>query len=187
MEFHISRRARRRYQFEDSLFTFNGSVIFANYHASRVFAQRMNEKRDLTSHPELAVRSGQINAMGLIDEILHYVISLYRTQKVPSLYHDLEMFLEKQVGRRKLAAALRAFTREFPPPAVFRGQMSVDEYLAGENDGLDNKASALEEMLILWLTNHNPACAPYDELFSDGKLAESSAYEAIITGMRSFF
>ena len=187
MEFHISRRARRRYQFEDSLFTFNGSVIFANFHASRVFAQRMNEKRDLASHPELTVRSGQINAMGLIDEILHFIISLYRAQKVPSLYQDLEMFLEKRVGRRKLTAALRAFTREFPPPAVYQGRMSVDEYLNGENDGLANKASALEEMLMLWLTNRNPACEPYDELFSDAKLTESSAYDEIVTGMRSCF
>lgn len=187
MEFHISRQARRRYQFEESLFSFNGNVIIANFHAARVFAQRMNEKRDLASHPEQAVRSGQVNAMGLIDEILHYIISLYRTQKVPSLYQDLEVYLENQVGRRKLTAALRAFTREFPPPAVYQNRISVDEYLDGENDGLANKASALEEMLMLWLTNHNPACNPYDELFSDKKLAESSAYAAITAGMRAFF
>ena len=67
MEFHVSRQARKRYKFEDSLFSFNGNVIFANFHAARIFAQRMNEKRDLVLHPELTVRAGQINAMGLID------------------------------------------------------------------------------------------------------------------------
>jgi len=187
MEFHISRRARRRYQFEKSLFTFNGSVIFANFHAARVFAQRMNEQRDLVSHPELAIRCGQINAMGLIDEILHYIIFLYRAQKSPSLYQDLEIYLEQQVGRRRLNAALRAFIREFPPAAVYQGRMSVDEYLAGENDGIANKASTLEEMLMLWLTNRNPACDPYKELFSDEKLADTSAYLPIIVSMQAFF
>ena len=47
MEFHISRHTRRRYKFDDSLFSFNGHAIFANFHAARVFTQRMNEKRDL--------------------------------------------------------------------------------------------------------------------------------------------
>ena len=187
MEFHISRQARRRYQFENSLFTFNGNAIFANFHAARVFAQRMNEKRDLVNHPELAVRSGQINAMGLIDEIFHFVVSLYRSQKSPALYQDLYTFLERQVGRRRLDATLRAFTREFPPPAVFRGMISVDDYLAGEQNGISNRAGTLEEMLILWLTNRNPACEPYSELFSDTRLAQASAYEQIIAGVHAFF
>src|SRR5512133_2559108 len=73
MEFHVSRQARDRYQFDLALFSLSGNVIFANFHAARVFAQKMNSKRDLVNFPEQGVRAGQINAMGLIDEILHYV------------------------------------------------------------------------------------------------------------------
>ena len=72
MEFHISRRARDQYEFDQSLFSLSGNVIFANFYAARSFAQKMNNKRDLLRFPENAVRAGQINAMGLIDEILHY-------------------------------------------------------------------------------------------------------------------
>ena len=72
MEFHVSRRARDRYQFDESLFSINGNVIFANFHAARLFAQKINDKRDLARYPEQAVMAGQINAMGLIDEILHF-------------------------------------------------------------------------------------------------------------------
>ena len=74
MEFHISRLARDRYQFDQSLFALNGNVVFANFHAARVFAQKLNERRDLIAFPEQAVQSGQINAMGIIDEILHMVM-----------------------------------------------------------------------------------------------------------------
>ena len=56
MEFHVSREARDRYRFDESLFTLTGNVIFANFHAARVFAQRMNERRDLVSFPEQAVK-----------------------------------------------------------------------------------------------------------------------------------
>src|SRR5260370_21222173 len=81
MEFHISRAARDRYQFDETLFALSGNVVFANFHAARVFAQKMNDRRDLLHFPEQTVRAGHVNAMGLIDEILHYVVGLYREQK----------------------------------------------------------------------------------------------------------
>ena len=83
MEFHISRRARDKYQFDEDLFAYDGNVIFANFHAARRFVQKINSQRDLTSYPEQAVKTSQVNAMGLIDEIFHHVFKLYREQKNP--------------------------------------------------------------------------------------------------------
>ena len=82
MEFHISRQARDHYQFDAMLFSISGNVIFANFHAARVFAQKVNEARDLASFPEQTVKAGQLNAMGMIDEILHYVVGSYRQHQV---------------------------------------------------------------------------------------------------------
>ena len=62
-EFHVSRRARDYYGFDEALFAFNGNVIFANFYAARTFAQRINEKPP----PDQPVRAAQINALGLID------------------------------------------------------------------------------------------------------------------------
>ena len=73
MEFHIARQTRDRYQFDDVLFSLTGNVIFANFHAARVFAQKMNQKRNLVNFPEQAVRAAHVNAMGLVDEILLYL------------------------------------------------------------------------------------------------------------------
>ena len=61
MEFHVSRHARDYYHFDQSLFEFNGNVIFANFHAARSFAQKMNQNRDLIHNPEQAVKSSEIN------------------------------------------------------------------------------------------------------------------------------
>jgi glycosidase len=187
MEFHVSRQARKRYKLDDSLFSFNGNVIFANFHAARVFAQKMNEKRDLALHPELSVRAGQINAMGLIDEILHLVISLYRTQKLPTLYSDMEKSLVGKLGIRKLNAVLRAFTRDFPPQVVFLKQLSVDEYLEGETNGISNRYSAIEEILMLWLANQNSAYRPFSELFNDSIMFEKTAYADLVEALDEFF
>src|SRR5512138_2252891 len=101
-EFHISRQARDRYQFDQSLFNLQGNVIFANFHASRQFAQKMNQARDLVSYPERAVRAGQINAMGLIDEILHHVVSLYRKERNSESMGQALDWLETRIGKREV-------------------------------------------------------------------------------------
>jgi hypothetical protein len=98
-EFHISRKARDLYQFDQILFATHGNVIFANFRAALVFAQKMNAKRDLVRFPEQAVKAGQINAMGLIDEILHYVVGQYRDQKNPEAMAEALGWLDAKLGR----------------------------------------------------------------------------------------
>ena len=49
MEFHISRQTRDRYSFDHSLYAYSGNVIFANFHAARLFAQKINQTRDLAN------------------------------------------------------------------------------------------------------------------------------------------
>src|SRR5512139_3091442 len=102
MEFHVSRQARDRYQFDQSLFSLNGNVIFANFHAARVFAQKMNDKRDLITFPEQAIRAGQINAMGIIDEILHLVMQGYRQERNPQVNARALDWLADKIGKAAL-------------------------------------------------------------------------------------
>jgi hypothetical protein len=187
MEFHISRKARDRYRFDQSLFALTGNVILANFRAARAFAQKMNARRDLVSHPERAVRAGQINAMGLIDEILHYVVGLYRRQENPRVIREALDWLDEGLGQTSVDAALRRFAEEFPPLTVYRGEIALDDYLEGTIDGVPCRQIVLEEMLMLWLANVNPAFGPFAELFDDAALEENTAYEDIISGLQAFF
>ena len=75
--------SRDFYQFDDDLFSLRGTVVVANFRSARLFAQQMNEKRDLVHFPEKAVKASQINAMALIHEILHMMIVVYRQQTNP--------------------------------------------------------------------------------------------------------
>ena len=186
MEFHISRQARRRYRFEDSLFSYSGHVIFANFHAARVFAGRMNERRQGAGALP-GISAGQVNALGLIDEIMHHMVALYRSQEQPALYDRLEAFLTEKLGRRRLQAAVRAFVRDFPPPAVYQGRQDAAAFLASENDGIPNRQAAIEEILMLWLANANPACETFLELFDHRALAEKTAYLPLVDALHGFF
>ncbi|MDR3572476.1 MAG: alpha-amylase family glycosyl hydrolase [Anaerolineaceae bacterium] len=187
MEFHISRQSRDRYQFDQSLFTFSGNVIFANFHAVRLFVQKVNQKKDLVNFPEKGWKAGQVNAMGLIDEILHYVVDLYRQQKNPIVMVNALDWLESHIGKENLDKALVYFTMEFPPVAVYRKELSIQDYLDGTTDGKSNRAIALEEMLMLWVANKNPALTPYLELFDDDHLETETAYLKIMNELHNFF
>ena len=187
MEFHISRQARDRYQFDQSLFSVTSNVILANFHAARVFTQKMNQQHDLVRFPEQAVRAGQINALGLIDEILHVVVGLYRDQKNPQVMAQALDWLSDRLGAEAVDAALGRFAAEFPTVAVYRRDLPADVYLDGQTNGVPNRHIVLEEMLMLWLANLNPACAPFLELFDDADLEKETVYPHIMAGLRDFF
>ena len=187
MEFHISRKARDLYQFDESLYSLSGNIIFLNFHAARLFAQRMNEKKDLISFPDRAIKAGQINAMGLIDEILHYVVGLYRDEKNPKVIQQALDWLYEKLGKQKVEEVLRQFAEEFPAVAVYRGEVETESYLEGETAGVSHRLVVLEEMVMLWLGNRNPAFSPFLELFDDAALKENTSYLQIIETLHSFF
>src|SRR4030043_1113995 len=187
MEFHISRKARDLYQFDESLFSISGSVIFPNFHAARLLPQKINEKRDLISFPEQGIKAGHLNSMGLIDEIFHYIVGLYRDEKNSQVMHQALDWLYGKLSKQKVDEALRKFADEFPAIAVYRREAEIDTYLEGETTGVPHRLMVLEEMLMLWLANMNPAFSPLIELFDDVTLEKDTSYMQIIEALHSFF
>jgi glycosidase len=186
-EFHISRYARNKYEFDQAIYQFNGNAILADFHAARAFAHRMNTRRDLLAYPEQAVQAGEVNAMGLIDEILHAVIAEYRRTTDPHIMRSALARLEAAFGATAIRAALDHFTGHFPPAAVYRAEHTVDEYLSGKTASTPHREIALEELLMLWLSNANPALGKFGELFDDAPLETQTVYNGIIRELQAFF
>jgi len=187
MEFHISRNARERYQFAESLFSYTGNVVFANMAACREFAYRMNKVRDVQKHPESAVHAGSLYAMGLIDEASHVLMARYREQFDPEVMTSALDWFATQVGPEKLDAMLLAFVEQFPGTSVIRGQQTPAEWLAGQSEGTPHRAAALEELLLLWTANRNEAFKPFEELFEDRSLAEKTVYRQVTEQLPEYF
>ena len=187
MEFHISRQARDKYQFDESIFELNGNAILANFRAARNFAHKMNAQRDLVRHPERAVRAGSINAMGLIDEISHFVVRQYRLQRNPEVFNKAMAWLNQKLGEQEVRAALAHFADEFPPLRVYRQEIHLEDYLAAETEGIPHLHSVLEELLMLWLANVNPAFSPFKELFDHRSLENHTRYRELIETLDEFF
>ncbi len=187
MEFHIARAARERYGFAESLFSYNGNVILADIGSCRAFAHRMNQVREAEKHPERAVHAGQLFAMGLIDEASHALMARYRQQyDAEAITAALDWF-GAQVGAENLDTMLLAFVEQFPGQSVMRGEVTPAEWLAGQTADMPHRAAALEELLLLWSANRNPAFRPYEELFDDRALAEKTVYRKVTARMKEYF
>jgi glycosidase len=187
MEFHISRLARERYQFEATLFSYTGNVVFANIAACRSFAHRMNMVREVEKHPELAVHAGQLYAMGLIDEASHVLMARYREQFDPEVMTSALDWFSAQVGTDALDKLLLTFVEQFPGSSVIRGEQTPKQWLEAETNGLPNRAAALEEMLLLWTANRNEAFRPFEELFEEKTLAERTVYKQVTQQLPEYF
>ena len=120
-EFHVSRAAREEYDFDLELFSSSGNVVFANFAAARGFAAKLNAK-----NPSRGVRAGDVNAMGLIDEVMHALVEEYRLRHNPKLWLEALALLEGNIGHERVNTALLEFGKSFPPLAVFTGAIKLE-------------------------------------------------------------
>ena len=90
-EFHVARSARERYGLDAPWFSLTGNVLIADFETTRRLALLMNHARDAAHHPEREVRAGELHAMGLIDEILHYVAGMYRAEIRADFFNGLNI------------------------------------------------------------------------------------------------
>ncbi len=191
-EFHVSRQARQKYQFDETLFATDGRVILsdastslsAGFSAARRFAER------IYAVSGRLVPASDIYALGLMDEILHLIIRQYEKQNPGVITRALDS-LQSNLGAR-LDETLFKFIDEFPPVAVYRGEMTVQDYLSltpaplpqGEGKGV--REISMEEMLLVNVANNNPAAQSYKELF-DNSVLNQTAYADSITLLGDFF
>jgi len=187
MEFHISRTARDRYNFADSLFSYTGNVVFANLGACRAFAYQMNLVREVEKYPERVVHAGALFAMGLIDEASHVLMARYREQFDPEVMTAALDWFAAKVGSKELDTLLLTFVEQFPGINVMRGAVTPKQWLAGATDGMPHRAAALEEMLLLWSANRNEAFKRFEELFEDKALAEKTVYRQVTKELPEYF
>jgi glycosidase len=185
--FHISRQARDRYEFDQSLFQFTGNAVLSNIQGARAFAQRMNDRRDTARFPDRFVAAGDVNAMGLIDELSHMVVKMYddemrrRKGTVRRIFSEALDYASERLGADVVFNTLSQFAEAFPPLAVYRGEQTSLEYLSMHS------VDALEEQLMLWVENNNPAFTRFGELFDDAALIENTGYAQVIATLKAFF
>jgi len=186
MEFHISRAIREKLDVDDLLFSYTGNVVFGNVAASRKMASRLNEARGAESSPENTVNAGALFAMGMIDELNHALVARYRREIDPSVLSEALRWFAAKVEPANMERLLLAFVEQFPNVAVYRGEITAVAWLNGTTEGMLNREAAMEELMLLWLANINPAFTPFRELFEDKELQRQTLYKNVTAALPDY-
>lgn len=186
MEFHIHRDIRAKCRFSKTLFSSTGNVIIRNINDIYAFTFQYNEVVEsgafgMPVRAEQYLKAGQLNAMGLIDEIFHYMCRLYRRDVRVDFFSSGYDFVQAELAKEQLPDLddlLLEFCTEFPPAEVYGGSMRVEDWFRTTDpvSGIENKYRAFEELILCKLANENPAFQPFYPLFTDEQLAAHPSY-----------
>lgn len=184
MQRHVLRDARDRYGIDDTL------RLGDPKQASQV-ARRMTVQGGVRPGPGAATQPSaspaDLAAAGLIDEILRHVAHSYRDERNPAVLDGALAAIGERLGPPGVEATLRAFADIYPDRKLYRGEADPSAWLDGSTDGVPNRQLGLEELLLIWVTNANPALAPYGALYDDATLAERSEYEQTVAALGAYF
>ncbi|MEO8511176.1 MAG: alpha-amylase family glycosyl hydrolase [Chloroflexota bacterium] len=190
MQRHVLRDARDRYGIDDTL------RLGDPNQASRV-ARRMTAAGGVRPAAGAAGDAGAVTppsaspadlaAAGLIDEILRHVARSYRDDRNPAVLDGALAAIRERLGPPGVDATLQAFADIYPDPTLYRGEDDPSGWLEGSTEGVSNRQLALEELLLIWVTNANPALAPYGALYDDATLADRSEYEQTVAALAAYF
>ncbi|MCR5080105.1 MAG: alpha-amylase [Treponema sp.] len=192
-EFHISKKIRDLCNFDSTLFSSTGNAVFANFKAVQQFQIKLNKIFEERGENEKKVSAGNLNAMGLIDEIFHIICKLFRERKNPASFKNLLADLDASFGKDEIDSLLLEFMEEFPPVEVYQNKISAKEFLkqsaveAGTNIERSNREQVLEEMIMLHLENENPAFHSFAVMFDDTEMQINPYYTKTWIQIKAYF
>jgi len=185
--FHVSKISREKYQFEENLFSITGDLIVADFTAARILSQKINDFRKQNGITDSFVTPGQINALGLLHEIFHFIIRQYEENENPGVFERSIIFFKEKIGAENLEQTLKIFVEEFPPLPVQKNETTVDQYINGFTGKKSNREIIIEEIILLHLENINRVFVQLKDLFDDKSLIEKSSYKKIMDTAEQFF
>jgi len=145
-EFHISGAVRKKYKFNEKIFSTEGNVIFADFKAVREFVFKFN----VGKRADEKVFAGDVNAIGLLDEIFHFILRKYEEDSNNGVFERLYKFLNLEIGSEPFYRLLFEFTEKFPPSEVYSGKVTVLDYLQNYSGPKPNYEVVLEELILLY-------------------------------------
>ena len=93
---------------------------------------------------------------------------------------------QRKCGRRRYPKLLFDFYSTIPTKDVYKGKISSFDYLNYFSADRSNAEVTLEELILLFIANFNPANKQLLELFDEKYLTEKILYNKIISELDSF-
>jgi glycosidase len=185
-DFHITGYSRKKYQIDESLFSIEGKIIITTPYQARLLSDNINTIRKYEGKADQQVTPGQVNGLGLLHEIFHYMIRYYEEKVNPGVFSRSMNYLKSRF-KDDLDRILLEFVNEFPSMQVYKNEMTPEDYLNGLTGSKSNKEIILEEIILLSIENINPATVLLKELYDDSGIAKKTPYLNLLDETENFF
>ncbi len=193
---HLARAARTQYDLKPHELAPSGALPLDSLPAARAVANRVNAARATgrAAGPP-TVTGGELAALATLHEVYHHVLRTAAggsadtagAPESPAALRAAARALEERAGRRTLSAVERALRAEFGGPAgeapshpPRRRGRRMPPPAAASPAGTDPRAELLEELVLLAITNDNPAVAPLRDLVDDRPLRRRTRYLEVV-------
>jgi len=185
--FHISKNARDKYKFEDKFYSLRGNLVIVDGKNARLLTDKINQVRISEGRTNEFVSAGQINTLGLLHEIFHFLIRYYEDKENPGVFSRGINHLKNSLNENDLNSVLNEYINQFPTLDINKGKISRNDYLSSLTEGKPNREIILEEIILLHLENNNPATQQLEELYSEKPLVEKTRYREFVNQTEKFF
>ena len=115
-DFHISKPSRLKYDFNESFYSLKGNLIITSASNARFISGKINEVRKSEGAYDQLVTPGEINALGILHEIYHYLLNQYGNDENPGVFNRGLKYLTSAISKDALDNVLLNFIHEFIQP-----------------------------------------------------------------------
>ena len=183
MEFRISAAAAAQCKFEQLSFSSCGNSVFDTISSLQKFVFHFNTcvKNGSFGTNQNYIQAGELNAAVLLNGIFKYVLTVYYTKVEKNFFQKGYEFIDNELKKQNLHGIdflLEEFCKTFPPNSVYQRKTTAKKWLEeiDKDSGRINKLIALEEFILLNLTNINPANEQFSVLFRSEHLKTIDSY-----------
>ncbi|MCF6335371.1 MAG: alpha amylase catalytic subunit, partial [Spirochaetales bacterium] len=133
-----------------------GVNVKKNFKISFKEAKAISLKTNLyleKNNSEFFTTPSGIYAVNLIGQIIEYIFSNYTLKDKPDVFVKTKEYADQLLGAKSVEKVINTFSSDF-----------------------STYKNPIEELIVLRLTNENPACTPYLSLFDEHNLISDSLY-----------
>ncbi|MFZ5434174.1 MAG: alpha-amylase family glycosyl hydrolase [Calditrichota bacterium] len=184
LEFHLSRLSRERYAFDRDLLKDEGGVRQPDSLTIQELTARMNARLGPQGK---GAKPGHLYAIVLIQHILHVVVDRYRKQREPEVFAKAEDWLANRPPEPPVEESVQKFGGYYTPLPVFRGERELPRFLYENSGEIPGRHALIEQMLLVYLANANPAAQTTRDLYDDREFAQRDDYLRRVWELEQFF
>jgi len=183
----ISRDAATSFSLVDIIRTAFEDEEAKRSHLLRQASLSFNQVAPEHQPPADPIRTGDLMALDMIQDILRFIIDDYCDRQQPGALTRGRDWLRGARPAEFVEKAANAFVALYPPGDGSLSEADAPEFAEGSFEGRPNADIVAREEVLLHLATTNRAAKPLTPLFNDEELVQTGRYDQVVSALGKYF